>query len=105
MPEGRGKCDASEGEPRIQDLGSGGESHLHEQVCYLRPALHGSLCSYFLVAGLTPGLSLKNCLFRSMKFFHLSGVSSSVKIAGFVLHVDAWLGDDIRHQGLPFSSA
>ena len=23
-----------------------------------------------LVAGLTPGLSLKNCLFSSMKFFH-----------------------------------
>src|SRR5262245_53293705 len=25
---------------------------------------------YFLVAGLTPGLSLKNCLLRSVKFFH-----------------------------------
>ncbi len=28
------------------------------------------LCSYALVAGLTPGLSLKNCLFNSMKLFH-----------------------------------
>src|SRR4029077_15151703 len=36
---------------------------------------------YALVAGLTPGLSLKNCLFMSMKFFQLAGVSSSAKIA------------------------
>src|ERR1044071_3041298 len=36
---------------------------------------------YDLVAGLTPGLSLKNCLFSSMKFFQLAGVSSSAKIA------------------------
>ena len=39
------------------------------------------VCSYFLVAGFTPGLSLKNCLFSSMKLFHCSGVSSSAKIA------------------------
>src|SRR5712691_12420023 len=34
-----------------------------------------------VVQGLTPGLSLKNCLLRSMNRFHCSGVSSSVKIA------------------------
>ena len=33
-------------------------------------ALPRSVCSYALVAGLTPGLSLKNFLFSSMKFFH-----------------------------------
>src|SRR6185369_267202 len=36
---------------------------------------------YDLVAGLTPGLSLKNCLLSSVKFFHWSGTSSSAKIA------------------------
>src|SRR5215470_6591015 len=33
------------------------------------------------VAGLTPGLSLKNCLFSSVKFFQFAGTSSSAKIA------------------------
>ena len=33
-------------------------------------ARRASRTRYDLVAGLTPGLSLKNCLLSSMKFFH-----------------------------------
>src|SRR5262249_4349678 len=55
-----------------------------------------------LVGGVTPGLSLKNCLFMSVKFFHWSGTSSSAKIA-FTGHTGSQAPQSMHSSGWMYS--
>src|SRR5712691_3878689 len=89
-----------------------GRGHLHEFGH--RPSSSGSVQSstapsfsrflgvrqpqFFVVQGLTPGLSTKNCLFSAMKCFHCSGVSSSTKIA-FTGHTGSQAPQSMHSSG------
>src|SRR5918996_1605273 len=57
---------------------------------------------YDLVAGLTPGLSVKNCLLSSVKLFHWSGTSSSAKIA-FTGHTGSHAPQSMHSSGWMYS--
>ena len=62
MPIHRGNDDATAGTPVSRRKKPAAFGRMHSGP----GGVPCGLCSYFLVVGFTPGLSLKNCLFSSM---------------------------------------